>query len=506
MMGCFLSVAFLCAQSVTLTFTGSTVNNQYIPLNRVIVSNLTKGWQETLTWPDTVLVMSTTGIHNVGTFPETSLQLSQNTPNPFNGTTFVNLQVTEPGDVTVVVTDIIGRTVSVVPVVSAVSVVETFHETSLCKTLLHKTSPQQPQPGIYQLRVSLSPAGIYFLTARQNGHTASIKMVNIGDGGADNVTVNDMVDINTVETFHETSLRKTLSHKTSPHETSPHHCQPKYAPRGTTDNPFDPGDQMEYVGFAIINGMEVESFHITQDQYASETIVLSFANIQPCLNNPTVTDIEGNVYNTLQIGSQCWIKENLRTTMFEDGTTIPMGALYTSPEPHYYDDSSSIIPLEERGYLYNWAAAMHNAAASAAAPSGVRGICPEGWHLPSDAEWIVLKNFVSSQSEYICAGNTDNIAKALASTHWWSSYSEACVPGDQSVYPNNATGFSAVPAGTLWVYGYNDASLYANFWSSTENDISTASAIYYGMDYDSPAFFRASCTKDRRAAVRCLRN
>ena len=338
----------------------------------------------------------------------------------------MNLQVTEPGDVTVVVTDIIGRTVSVVPVVSAVSV---------------------------------------------------------------------------VETFHETSLRKTLSHKTSPH-----HCQPKYAPRGTTDNPFDPGDQMEYVGFAIINGMEVESFHITQDQYASETIVLSFANIQPCLNNPTVTDIEGNVYNTLQIGSQCWIKENLRTTMFEDGTTIPMGALYTSPEPHYYDDSSSIIPLEERGYLYNWAAAMHNAAASAAAPSGVRGICPEGWHLPSDAEWIVLKNFVSSQSEYICAGNTDNIAKALASTHWWSSYSEACVPGDQSVYPNNATGFSAVPAGTLWVYGYNDASLYANFWSSTENDISTASAIYYGMDYDSPAFFRASCTKDRRAAVRCLRN
>jgi uncharacterized protein (TIGR02145 family) len=451
--------------------------------------------------------MSTTGIHNVETFHETSLrlQLSQNTPNPFNGTTFVNLQVTEPGNVTVVVTDIIGRTVSVVPV-------ETFHETSLLhETSLHKTSrqhnpsqnktsPQQSQPGLYQLRVSLSRAGIYFLTARQNGHTASIKMVN--NGGGANVSLTGTVDINTVETFHETSLL----HETSLRKTSPHHCQPKSAPRGTTDNPFDPGDQMEYVGFAIINGMEVESFHITQDQYASEAIVLSFANIQPCLNNPTVTDIEGNVYNTLQIGSQCWIKENLRTTMFEDGTTIPMGALYTSPEPYYYDDSTSIIPLEERGYLYNWAAAMHNAASSAAAPSEVRGICPEGWHLPSDAEWIVLKNFVSSQSEYICAGNTDNIAKALASTHWWSSYSEACVPGDQSVYPNNATGFSAVPAGTLWVYGYNDASLYANFWSSTENDISTASAIYYGMDYDSPAFFRASCTKDRRAAVRCLRN
>ena len=217
MMGCFLSVAFLCAQSVTLTFTGSTVNNQYIPLNRVIVSNLTKGWQETLTWPDTVLVMSTTGIHNVGTFPETSLQLSQNTPNPFNGTTFVNLQVTEPGDVTVTVTDITGRLVAV----------EMFPETSL-----QKTSPQQP--AIYQMRVSLSLAGTYFLTAQQNGHTASVKMVNNGEGGANNVTVNGMLDMVETPLFYS-----------------------KPAPRGTTDNPFDLGDQMEYVGFAMLHGLDM---------------------------------------------------------------------------------------------------------------------------------------------------------------------------------------------------------------------------------------------------------
>ena len=72
---CFLSVAFLCAQSVTLTFTGNTANNQYVPLSRVVVSNLTKGWQETLTWPDTVLVMNITGIHDVETGRAPSLQL-----------------------------------------------------------------------------------------------------------------------------------------------------------------------------------------------------------------------------------------------------------------------------------------------------------------------------------------------------------------------------------------------------------------------------------------------
>lgn len=455
---CCLSVAHLCAQSTTLMFTGRIAGNQYVPLNRVGVSNLTKGWQETLLWPDTVLVMSITGIHDVEMHGRASLQLSQNTPNPFNGTTSVNLQVAEPGDVAVTVTDNTGR------------IVETMYKSF-------------PQSGIYQMRVTLSSPGLYFLTARQNGQTAVVKMVNQGTGGDNDIVVSTIVG-----TERAPSL------------------QPKPGPRGTTDNPFDLGDQMEYMGFAMINGVEVESFHITQDQTASETIVLSFANIQPCLNNPTVTDIEGNVYNTLQIGSQCWMKENLRSTIFEDGTTIPMGAYYTSSEPHYYDDSTSVIPLEERGYLYNWSAAMHNAASSTSVPSGVRGICPEGWHLPSEAEWEVLKNYVSSQPEYTCGGNVNNIAKALSSTHWWESYSEVCVPGNQSVYPNNATGFSAVPAGTFWIYGYNDAGLYANFWSSTENDISTTYAIYYGMDFDTSDFFRASCMKDRRASVRCLHN
>lgn len=95
------------AQTVSVTFTGRDASNQYIPLNRVVVSNLTRGWQETLFWPDTVLVMTDqTGIEDVETFPETSLRLSQNNPNPFDGTTYVNLNVTETGEVSLVMTDI----------------------------------------------------------------------------------------------------------------------------------------------------------------------------------------------------------------------------------------------------------------------------------------------------------------------------------------------------------------------------------------------------------------
>ena len=161
---CFQAAAFLQAQPVTLTFTGRDANNQYLPLTRVVVSNLTKGWQETLLWPDTVLVMSGTGIEDFETFQETSLRLSQNNPNPFDGTTYVNLQVAEPGDVAVEITDITGR------------IVETMCTSSL-------------QPGIHEMRITLVSAGIYFLTARQNGRTASVKMVNRGNGGGNAVTV-----------------------------------------------------------------------------------------------------------------------------------------------------------------------------------------------------------------------------------------------------------------------------------------------------------------------------
>ena len=100
----------------------------------------------------------------------------------------------------------------------------------------------------------------------------------------------------------------------------------KPAPRGTTNNPFDPGDQMEYIGFAMLHGMEVESGHKTQETDASQTVALLFPNTQPCPDAPTVTDVQGNVYNTVQIGNQCWMRENLRATMFADSTPITPGA------------------------------------------------------------------------------------------------------------------------------------------------------------------------------------
>ena len=130
-----------------------------------------------------------------------------------------------------------------------------------------------------------------------------------------------------------------------------------------------------------------------------------------------MTDIDGNVYNTVQIDYQCWMRENLRTTQYSDGTPIPAGGDNLSDtDPYYYDYSSSDIPLSERGYLYNWPAVMHGKSSSNSVPSEVRGVCPTGWHVPSDPEFVVLTDYQSSRPEYICGGETTNIAKALAST------------------------------------------------------------------------------------------
>ncbi len=396
------------AQTVSVTFTGRDASNQYIPLNRVVVSNLTRGWQETLFWPDTVLVMmDQTGIEDVETFPETSLRLSQNNPNPFDGTTYVNLNVTETGEVSLVMTDITGRIVS--------------------------ANNYSPLP------------------------------------------------------------------------------QSKTEPKANTDNLFVAGDQMEYVGFIALNGTEEESGHAIQTQDSTQTIILSFAfsiyDSLPCPGTPTITDIDGNVYSTVQLGQQCWMRENLRATHYADSIAISIGnANISYSQPYYYNYVSHALSLEKRGYLYNWPAVMHGAASSETNPSWVQGICPTGWHVPSHAEWIQLTEYVSSRSVFSCDGNSNHIAKSLASAEGWNSdydYHQCTVGNNQGA--NNATGFCAFPAGQC-----NGETTYFNggsvtrFWSSTAT--TSGNKWMCSLGYNSTYVWQNPEPPYCGFSVRCLRD
>ena len=236
--------------------------------------------------------------------------------------------------------------------------------------------------------------------------------------------------------------------------------------------------------------------------YGSELTFTTRADGQPCPGALTLTDYDGNVYNTVQIGNQCWMKENLRTTHYSDGEAIPASS--TGVSPFYHDYSSSNLTLTERGYLYNWLAVMHGASSSQSNPSGVQGICPTGWHVPSDAEWTQLTQYVSSQSDYLCGSNTSSIAKALASNTGWEWSGTTCHVGyNQST--NNATGFSAFPA------GYSEGAFYSsgsgtNFWSS--RGASNGDVWVSGLNYHIPNMLIGSTLNHwyMGLSVRCLRD
>lgn len=215
-----------------------------------------------------------------------------------------------------------------------------------------------------------------------------------------------------------------------------------------------------------------------------------------------VTDYDGNTYSAVILGDQVWMAQNLRTTHYADGTYIGTQA-HNEPTPLYYTIPN--VDLTTYGLLYPWDAVMNGASSSDTNPSEVQGIAPTAWHVPSDAEWTVMKEYVSSHSEYQCGG-FDNIAKALSSETGWKTNSNPCAVGNNQ-NSNNASGFSAIPAGIC-----NDSSLNnnvgytADFWSSTQGSGNTSNAISYHLNHDGVAIFRGFHTKTMRQSIRCLYN
>lgn len=156
-----------------------------------------------------------------------------------------------------------------------------------------------------------------------------------------------------------------------------------------------------------------------------------------------VTDVDGNHYDAVRLGNQVWMQSNLRTTHFRDGSAISWDSTNAWSidsyccQPVYFKPTMQQIPMyDERTYglYYNMWAVEDD-----------RGLCPDGWHVPTDAEWTKLEEYVGSKSEYVYGDDPRNIAKALASKMGWLESSEPGTPGCKPK-KNDATGFTAVPA------------------------------------------------------------
>ena len=260
--------------------------------------------------------------------------------------------------------------------------------------------------------------------------------------------------------------------------------------------------------YGMILSLIVIMMSCEKDPYINKGTYFYDGNVLYQLAEP-VADIDGNVYKTVKLGNQVWMAENLRTTRYADGAPIPLVTATSSAAVRYYPNNNS-ANVTDFGYLYSWYAVMKGSASSGANPSGVQGICPDGWHVPSSAEWAELTNYVESQSQYLCDKSyyhgDEHIAKALASgegSGWASSYDNCTVGNDPSA--NNATGFSARPAGFGNGSYYGDFGRKAVFWSATQYNSNDAYTRY--LDYDGAnVYWDIDYNLGNGYSVRCVRN
>lgn len=276
-------------------------------------------------------------------------------------------------------------------------------------------------------------------------------------------------------------------------------------------NSLYPCDSIFYVAF-------LKSSRCTETVYGDTLFIRVPSSISNFPNCGVVYDHEGNKYNTVLIGEQCWTRENMRCKTSPKGTPIPCGnsVYHNFNQPYYFNNTRSQIPDTLKGLLYNWPATLDTSFTAVAHVSFTnrRGICPEGWHVPSDAEWTILENYLQSSDCYVCGENVNAISKALSYNKYWNSNSNDCTPGND-LQSNNSSGFSAMPTGR-WERFENNADVfnYINwgswFWSSTSHLHDNAGDHHYARsrswwtgDYKIGWYFSG---KQVGQAVRCLKN
>lgn len=301
------------------------------------------------------------------------------------------------------------------------------------------------QAGINSFQLSL-PGGFFVIRVSGNGYSYTTKMINQGA-----TFINPAIAYLGTERPIFSNLQKSE----------------KYEP-GTIKMAYTNGDQLLYKAFS--------------GNYC--TIVTDKPSVNKTTNFEFVacTDADGTNYTTVTIGSQTWMADNLKTTKYRNGDSIPVvtgnttwSNLVTDACCNYNNDAANI---PKTGKLYNWYAA-----------NNARNIAPLNWHVPTDAEWTKLTTFLGGIS---AAGGK---LKETGNVNWLST--------DNAT--TNETGFSALPGGFRQVDGtFDDISLGGNWWSSSEDN--TTNAWFRDMTYNSSTTDRSSENKVKGFSVRCVKD
>jgi uncharacterized protein (TIGR02145 family) len=428
-----MSGAFAQKPSMNLTFTAYN-NGQHVPLNSILIENLTQGGDTTLYAPDTVLVLDyVAGTGEIETTRNDGLFVSQNFPNPMEGKTNVNLYLPVNGNLQVTISDIRGS------------------EIIKWENLLSQ--------GNHSFVFFPGRESIYFFTALAHHKSQSIKMIN---------TPSQTYAAEACRLEYKREADGTVAFKSG---------------MSLNNFVFNPGDQLKFTTSTALGDI----FMIDAPS-GNQTYIFQYGvDGTPCPDMPTLTDIDGNLYNTVKIGDQCWMRENLNTTAYKNGTPIPnvtaanewenliTGAYVRYDNVTFWEDSY--------GALYNWYATVDP-----------NGLCPTGWHVPTDEEYTVLKNHLGSANE---AGGKMKSTRTEPDPHpRWDSPNKGAT---------NESNWSGLPGGGREDDGdFDDIGEDGYWWSSTED--STDDAWFRGMEHNKSELGRDESSKADGFSVRCLRD
>jgi uncharacterized protein (TIGR02145 family) len=223
-------------------------------------------------------------------------------------------------------------------------------------------------------------------------------------------------------------------------------------------------------------------------------LVLSFIGCITKQTAETVKDIDGNIYNTVTIGNQVWMQENLKTTRYNDGTPIPNVTDITewrhcdSPAFVWYDNDISY--KEQYGALYNWHAVGDRP-----------GLCPEGWHVPSDEEWKQLEMYLGMTKEQadgtVWRGTNEGGKMKEAGTEHWTNPNKGAT---------NESGLTIIGSGRRFTNGlFGTINEGCTLWSSTESSLSSATYRHFATG-NSGIGRNPAGEKKFGFTVRCVKN
>ena len=425
-----------------LTFTAEN-NGQYIPLDSIFIENLTQGGDTTLYVPDTVLILNyISGINDNEAIGENTFSVSQNYPNPFKGKTEIYLYLPRKEHIKITVRDILGSEL-----------------TNYEKTL---------NRGNHSFSFYSANQKYYLLTVTGKKISKTIKMLNA------NTNVANKSKCKIVYNKYEGNEIGFKSHK------------------AINGFGFSIGDELKYTAYT-----DVEETEIIDSPTSSQTYAFQFEGWTPCPGMSAVTDIDGNTYNTVKIGDQCWMKENLKTTTYQNGTPIQnvtdANAWSNDTTGAYVWYNNDISWKGPYGALYNWCATVDTSE-----------LCPMGWHVPTNDEWTALTEFIGGTNSP--HGNELKSCRQVNSPQGGNCNTNEHPRWDES--SENGTdnyGFSGLPGGNRSIDGvFYSIGSFGFWWSSTEG--SSYYAWYRYLYYPDGNVGVYNYYKQNGFSIRCLKN